>query len=308
MIGLHLKPNKNKSLYPLLENDTGWGLDYLKITRLDAPAFLPRSGAKIGLQQKSVLLIGCGSVGSHLALELAKAGVRMIGLVDNDKIEFENLNRFSLGLQYVGMSKVNAIEEYINKNFLFTFAKSFETTFEGFLDKKSNDINNFDLVISATGNPTINQYLNKLSQELNFPLLIGWNEPFGIGGHAQLSIPNFSGCYRCLFRDTHNFASFAAKEQVKPFHKKHLGCGEVYTPYSALDSIRTSELMARLAISFLTGKRSQPQILSWKGESTDFEREGFKLSTRYIKQTQEEMNENRFKFVLTNCPHCSNKE
>lgn len=308
LIAVHLKPNKRNPSYPLLIKDTGWGIDLLKVTRLDAPAFLRRGGAKVGLQEKSVLLVGCGSVGSHLALDLAKVGLGGLGLVDDDKIEFENLQRFALGFKYVGMSKVNAIEQYLNKNFLFTFAKSFESKLEGYLDKETNDIKIFDLVISATGDPTINQYLNKLSQKLNIPLLVGWNEPFGIGGHAQLSIPNFPGCYRCLFRDTYNFASFAAKEQPKPFHKKHLGCGEVYTPYSALDSIRTSELMARLAISFLTGKRSQPQILSWKGESTDFEREGFKLSTRYIKQTQEEMNENRFEFVLTNCPHCSNKE
>jgi len=308
LIGVHLKPNKKNSSYPLLKNDTGWGLDFLKVTRLDVPAFLPRSGAKIGLQEKSVLLVGCGSVGSHLALELAKAGISIIGLIDNEKIEFENLNRFSLGLQYVRMSKVNAIEQYINKNFLFSFAKSFETTLEGFLDEKVNAIKIFDLVISATGNPTINLYLNKLSRELNFPLLIGWNEPFGIGGHAQLSIPNLPGCYRCLYRDTYNFVSFAAKDQPKPFHKKHLGCGEVYTPYSSLDSIRTSELMARLAISFLTEKISKPQILSWKGDRTDLVNEGFNLSTRYNKQTQEEMNEKRFDFINEDCPHCSNKE
>ena len=304
LVGIHLKPKK-KTSYPLLANNTDWGLDLLRISRLDSPAFLPRGGAKLELQDKSILLVGCGSVGSHLAIDLSKAGIGTLQLVDNDKIKLENLQRFAIGFQYVGMPKANAIKEYLSKNYLYTFARSFEGTLEKFLDDQDTDIKNYDLVISAIGDPTMNLYLNKLAKKLNIPLLIGWNEPFGIGGHAQLSISNQVGCYRCLYRDTYNIASFAAKEQPKPFHRKHLGCGEVYTPFSALDSIRTSELMARMTISFLSGEDNQAQILSWKGEKTDFENQGFNLSTRFTKQTQDEINENRFGFVQERCPHCS---
>jgi len=128
LIGVHLKPNKKKSSYPLLENDTGWGIDLLSISRFDKPAFLPRGGAKVELQDKSVLLVGCGSVGSHLALDLAKVGIGLIGLIDNDKIELTNLQRFAMGFQYTGMLKVKAIEEYLSKNYLLTNTKPFGIT------------------------------------------------------------------------------------------------------------------------------------------------------------------------------------
>lgn len=304
LIGVHLKPKKENP-YPLLTDETNWGIDLLKIDRLDTPAFLPRGGAKLELQNKSVLLVGCGSVGSHLAIDLAKSGVGRLQLVDPDKIELENLQRFAIGFQFVGKAKVEAIKEHLDRNFLFTVTQSFKGKLEKFLDDKATDIKEYDLVISATGDPTMNLYLNKLANELDIPLLIGWNEPLGVGGHAQLSVPEQRGCYRCLYRNTYNTASFAAKEQPKPFHRKHLGCGEVYTPFSALDSIRTSVLMAQTAIAFLTGASNQAQIASWKGDKSDFESEGFKLSNRYTKQTQEEMNANRFGFVQDSCPHCS---
>jgi molybdopterin/thiamine biosynthesis adenylyltransferase len=36
---------------------------------------IPRSGADISLQNKKVLLVGCGSVGSQIANQLASTGI-----------------------------------------------------------------------------------------------------------------------------------------------------------------------------------------------------------------------------------------
>lgn len=303
LVGVQLKP-KRETNHPILAEGTNWGINLLEISRLDTASILPRGGANIDLQNKKVLLIGCGSVGSHVALMLAKTGLGSLYLVDNDKFHFDNVQRFSIGLKYVGKYKVEALKEYIEGNFVGTSVSISPNKIKDVLRTDALNLSGFDLIISATGDPAANFYLNKKLKNLKIPFIISWNEPYGIGGHALLSIDDLQGCYRCLFRDTYNISSFAAFEQAKPFYKKHLGCGEVFTPYSALDSIRTSELTVRLCNRFLTGKEVKPQIISWVGDNSEFLSEGYKLSTRYIKQTQDDMNKNKFDFINLECPHC----
>lgn len=303
LVGIQFRPKKGTS-HPILVENTNWGLKLLRVNRLDNESILPRGGANLSLQNKKVLIVGCGSVGSHLAIMLSKTGIGHLGLVDDDVLKLENVQRYAIGLEYAGKKKVHGLETFLKKNYLNVKVFSFDKKIEDLIMANGEIIEKYDVVISASGDPTINLFLNIWLRNKKIPFIVGWNEPFGIGGHSQISLPNISGCYRCLFRDTYNISSFAAKEQSKPFHRKHLGCGEVYTPYSALDSVRTGELMARLTTKYLLGKLTKPEILSWKGDNQDFKVAGFETSTRYERQTQDEMNEKRFEFVNNNCPHC----
>ena len=48
------------------------------------------------LSQKSVTVIGCGALGSHIANHLARAGVGRLRLADRDFVEYSNLPRQAL--------------------------------------------------------------------------------------------------------------------------------------------------------------------------------------------------------------------
>ncbi len=63
---------------------------------------------------KRAVILGCGSVGSLVALELARAGVGHFLLVDMDIIEYHNLCRHQCGISDVGEYKVDALAERIN--------------------------------------------------------------------------------------------------------------------------------------------------------------------------------------------------
>lgn len=63
--------------------------------------------------KKGVVLIGCGSVGSLVALELARAGVGRFFLIDMDILGYHNLCRHQCGLQDVGKFKTTAVKERI---------------------------------------------------------------------------------------------------------------------------------------------------------------------------------------------------
>lgn len=62
---------------------------------------------------KCAFLLGCGSVGSLVALELARAGVGTFVLIDNDIVEYHNLCRHQCGIHEVGSFKVDAMKKRI---------------------------------------------------------------------------------------------------------------------------------------------------------------------------------------------------
>lgn len=63
--------------------------------------------------KKKVLFIGCGSVGSLVAVELAKAGVGHFMLVDNDVFGYHNICRHQCGIYDVGRYKTDAVADRI---------------------------------------------------------------------------------------------------------------------------------------------------------------------------------------------------
>lgn len=63
--------------------------------------------------RKGAIILGCGSVGSLVALELARAGVGRFFLVDMDILGYHNICRHQCGVQDVGKYKTTAIKERI---------------------------------------------------------------------------------------------------------------------------------------------------------------------------------------------------
>src|SRR5439155_19038632 len=54
-----------------------------------------------------------GSVGSQVALELARCGVGHLGLVDGDHLELHNVARHALPAAYVGTNKAEAMAAHL---------------------------------------------------------------------------------------------------------------------------------------------------------------------------------------------------
>ena len=63
--------------------------------------------------KKGAIILGCGSVGSLVALELARAGVGKFFLIDMDILGYHNICRHQCGIQDVGKYKTTAIKERI---------------------------------------------------------------------------------------------------------------------------------------------------------------------------------------------------
>ncbi len=111
------------------------------------------------MNNKRVVILGCGSVGSLVALELARAGVGNFVLADPDTLEYHNLCRHQCGIEDVGDLKVNALSrkirninpkanivkfdgviENIPKEILDDFCEPGETVFVGCADNRTADV------------------------------------------------------------------------------------------------------------------------------------------------------------------------
>lgn len=62
---------------------------------------------------KRAVLVGCGSVGSFVAMELARSGVGKFVLCDTDTLEIHNICRHQCGFDDLGRYKVDAVKDKI---------------------------------------------------------------------------------------------------------------------------------------------------------------------------------------------------
>ncbi|WP_441001166.1 ThiF family adenylyltransferase [Fodinibius sp. SL11] len=295
--------------HPLLNGQAG-KITPLNINRKDKSYITSRSHQTDLLSHKSVILIGCGSVGGYIATELARAGISDLTLVDHDKMEIENAYRHTLGKDHVGNNKAVALKKELERKIPQVHISTYNQRVEKAIEKDLK-LDKFDLIISAMGEPSMELYLNKfiVERDIDAKTIFTWLEPYGIGGHALLFNNSENGCFKCLFtykeiedqQEYYNRASFAAPGQT--FFKTIDGCGNAFTPYGSLSALNTASLATKMAINALKSKISGNPLYSWKGEKEEFINAGFELSNRY-QQTTEELFENRYKYINHTCSIC----
>src|SRR5258707_15837883 len=65
------------------------------------------------LGDAKVIIAGCGSGGSQVALQLAMSGLRNFALYDNQTLGEENVIRHACGLRYIGWKKTEAVADLL---------------------------------------------------------------------------------------------------------------------------------------------------------------------------------------------------
>lgn len=131
--------------------------------------------------KSGVIITGVGSVGSLVALELARSGVGKFLLVDNDIMAYHNICRHQCGVYDVGKYKVEAVKERI----LQINPEAEIVTFEGWLQSIPKKI--FDdfcdentIILGCADNREGDLYANSIAKIYNMPLMsIGfWERAF----------------------------------------------------------------------------------------------------------------------------------
>lgn len=312
---LGLKINRNStSKTPIFEAKFCESILPFSINRKDQNFLCLRGGSNSKFKSKKILLIGCGSVGSYLLEYLINSGFDDFSLVDNDLIKEENIYRHILGLKDVSngsINKADALKSYYEKKNPYVTLNSYPENITKLIKGNELNLNEYDIIVSATGNPTVNLFINDFIKynSILTPVAYCWNEAFGLGGHTIITNNNGkSGCLRCLYNDQlHNHASFYSSDNTKAFVRKLSGCGSSYTPYSSLDSLRTVLMTVEIIIEVILGKETDNPIISWKGSPYKALQECYKLSKRYYDFNKKQIDPiYKYSYKKSDCRWCNN--
>lgn len=151
------------------------------------------------LRAKRVLVVGVGSGGSVIAVELAKAGVGSLTLVDHDRLEVANIVRHICGLSDLGRFKTKAVRDQILDKNPSADVETFEDECDWqWLSKLKELVRRADLVFCCTDNRPSRILVNLACVSEGRVCIYGGTFNRAYGGHVLRVIPGLSMCYQCF--------------------------------------------------------------------------------------------------------------
>ena len=164
----------------------------------------------VQLREKSVAIIGLGSVGSKVAESLCRVGLGKFYLVDEDLFLVGNLERHALDWRNIGFHKVEAVAQKLRYISPLTNIETLNVNLTG---QESNvsvnqamvKISECDLIVDATANGQVFNLLASVALDSKKPLL--WAEVFagGIGGLIARSRPGQDPSPQMMRRAYHQY-------------------------------------------------------------------------------------------------------
>jgi len=131
--------------------------------------------AQNALQDKSILIVGAGGLGSSLAFALGTSGIGKIDIVDFDEVSIHNIHRqIAFYLDDEGKNKAKIVAKRISAKSKFVHIEGYDIDFETFaqLDKK------YDLILDATDNFATREQIDAYAKANSTPWIYGSVEEF----------------------------------------------------------------------------------------------------------------------------------
>lgn len=259
--------NQKKSLIRKIQEDFV-SFDPIKSSRMDLKYLHERVGQNHAVLP-SVLLIGCGSVGSYILPELVNLGFVNIGISDPDKFESGNSLRHYLGPHSHGINKTAKMQLFMEfENPLVSINVE-----PNLLDMNDEDVekvlSKYPMVIVAVGGTDLQRKFNYRFSKINNVswFLYTWLDAEGKGAHALAMQYSQRGCYNCLFFD-HGEAVPRNKVSFSDGSERVIGngCGGSFSPYGSNVLIRNTSLVLSVLQGILNGSISQNTVASIKND------------------------------------------
>ena len=180
------------------------------------------------VKYKKVAIIGLGSLGSYIASEIIKLGVKELVLIDDDKLSSENISRHFLGSEFIGKNKAKSMDIVLSAlNPSLKIRSLNQRLTKNNIDSYLDDLEYLDLFIIATGDEDtelmINNYLCRRKKYT--PAMFVWLEANGLGSHIFMMNHRKQYCFDYILNGNFNFYDNPEK------YINRNGCGGTYTVY-----------------------------------------------------------------------------
>ncbi|NLB65739.1 MAG: HesA/MoeB/ThiF family protein [Lentisphaerae bacterium] len=163
---------------------------------LDLPALGEAGQEK--LHAGSVLVVGCGGLGSPVLLYLAAVGVGRLGFMDPDIVSISNLQRQVVHVTTdIGRLKTESATSHLRELNPHVRLEAHPERLEA--ANAREHFANYDLVVDATDNYAAKYLINDICVELNKPFIHAGISAHG--GQLMTVLPGQSACLRCIQPD-----------------------------------------------------------------------------------------------------------
>jgi molybdopterin/thiamine biosynthesis adenylyltransferase/rhodanese-related sulfurtransferase len=253
------------------------------------------------LQDAAVLIVGCGGLGSPIAVYLAASGIGKIHLVDFDTVAMSNLHRqVFYTLEDVDKPKAAVLSAFIEKRAPFTEV--------GYTNKpitKENVfelIENVDIVIDGTDALPIKYLLNDACVLKNKPLVYGSLYKFD-GYVATFNVLQKEGSYSANLRDAfpemgtdipnceeagtlNAIVGMIATQQVNEVLKWITGIGKPLTNQLLIyNALQNTQLKMKLTPTFLKDRISKIfKVQTYEDNSCGNQKADWQISSIALKE------------------------
>ncbi|CAM3588541.1 Sulfur carrier protein ThiS adenylyltransferase [Vibrio aerogenes CECT 7868] len=172
--------------------------DFIRYQRQIALPEIGESGQR-KINHSTVLIIGCGGLGTTASLLLAGAGVGSLVIVDDDKVEISNLHRqFIYTESDIGRQKAEALKEKIRMRNQHCRVRAIEKRLGD--EQLSLEVMIADMVIDCSDNMVTRHQINRICYQQKTVLISGSASQW----EGQISTYNFAAnqpCFACLTPD-----------------------------------------------------------------------------------------------------------
>ena len=185
------------------------------------------------LQNKHIIIIGCGGLGCSLGVALGASGIGHITLVDFDKVGIHNIHRqigFKSGDE--GKYKCDVLKKLILDRCPYVKVSTINGNFDDYLNIMPIDIP--DIILDATDNLPVREKIDRYAKRIHKPWIYGSVEEF----HGQV----------CFF----DKSSFSSVFEIKDRTPGGIACPIV---------MNIASFQANLALRYLVGLEVKKDFL-----------------------------------------------
>jgi hypothetical protein len=219
------------------------------------------------LMQKTVVMVGTGSLGSGVVELLAKMGTGKVILVDPENLQPENASRHSLGVSPVSVAKAAELAKNLHHRFPHLEFISHVMGWNRLYDRTPQIFMSADLIVSTVGNWTAEGPLNVIAKGIQGfpPILFGWLEEHASAGHA-VALFGGRGCLHCMLNHRGQVKTPVTRWPEEGALLPVPMCGGMFQPYGAIELSHVQAIVADLVVDILLDRIANTTHRTWIGQ------------------------------------------